>query len=141
MPRMRRDTEEIRARLAGTGQRVTAARVQVLAALEQADRALSHPEIESRLGAAGPDRVTLYRVLDWLVGQGLAHRASGSDRVWRFSIAGGSHERHGHFECSRCGKVVCLDKLRTDKLPLKMPRGYRPDEVGLTVRGRCARCA
>jgi Fur family transcriptional regulator, ferric uptake regulator len=130
-----------RARLATTGQRVTSARVQVLALLEKADRALSHPEIESRLGPGRPDRVTLYRVLDWLVGQGLAHRASGADRVWRFAVAGGRHEKHGHFECSRCGRVVCLDELRIDKLALKVPRGFRPDEVGLTVRGRCARCA
>ena len=138
---MRHDTEATRARLASTGQRVTSARVQVLAALERADRALSHPELESRLGSGAPDRVTLYRVLDWLVGQGLAHRAAGSDRVWRFSIAGAGHGTHGHFECSRCGKVVCLDKLRTDTLAVKVPRGFRPDEVGLTVRGRCAQCA
>jgi Fur family transcriptional regulator, ferric uptake regulator len=137
----RLDSAATRARVATTGQRVTSARVQVLALLEKADRALSHPEIESRLGQGSPDRVTLYRVLDWLVGHGLAHRASGADRVWRFSVAGGRHEKHGHFECSRCGKVVCLDELRTDKLALKVPRGYRPDEIGLTVRGRCAQCA
>ncbi|MGH8687373.1 MAG: Fur family transcriptional regulator [Burkholderiales bacterium] len=137
----RHDSAATRARLETTGERVTSARVQVLAALEKADQALSHPELESRLGPERPDRVTLYRVLDWLVGQGLAHRASGADRVWRFTVAGGKHEKHGHFECSRCGKVVCLDDLRTDKLALKVPRGFRPDEVGLTVRGRCAQCA
>ena len=63
-----------RERIQGTGARMTAPRVQVLAAMLAAKRVLSHHDIESMFGAARLDRVTLYRVLDWLVEQGLAHR-------------------------------------------------------------------
>jgi Fur family ferric uptake transcriptional regulator len=135
------DIDAARGRLEATGRRVTDARVRVLAVLAQADGALSHLEIESRVGRSPLDRVTLYRVLEWLVDEGLAHRSSGADRVWRFAVVGGRHDAHAHFECDQCGRVVCLDSLRTDRLPLKVPRGYRPERVGVTVRGRCAHCA
>ena len=81
-------TERARAALRATGERVTPARLRVYAALLDSAQALSHHELESALGTVEPvDRVTLYRVLDWLVEQGLAHRVAGIDRVWRFSTA------------------------------------------------------
>lgn len=144
MPSMARklDTASAKQRLKeATGKRVTAPRAKVLALLTASDRALSHVEIEAALGAEALDRVTLYRVLDWLVKEGLAHRLSGSDRVWRFSIAGKRHVGHAHFECNTCGKVLCLDEVRTAKLSMPVPRGYRAEEVGVIVRGRCPRCS
>jgi len=130
-----------RERIRTTGARMTAPRVQVLAAMHAANQVLSHHDIEDRLGSARLDRVTLYRVLDWLVEQGLAHRVAGADRVWRFSVTGEAHETHAHFQCSRCGKVLCLEELSARKLAVQLPRGCRPERTELTVTGRCARCA
>ena len=80
-------TPSARAQLRATGVRITPARAAVFKLLHESERALSHQEIESGLGRANPlDRVTVYRVLDWLVEQGLAHKVAGLDRVWRFSI-------------------------------------------------------
>ena len=129
-----------RERIRGTGARMTAPRVQVLAAMLAAHRVLSHHDIEDMLGAARLDRVTLYRVLDWLVEEGLAHRIAGPDRVWRFSVTGEAHETHAHFQCSRCGKVMCLDELSARKLAVQLPRGCRPERMELTVTGLCAQC-
>jgi len=131
-----------RARLRATGERITPARLAVFAALLEARRALSHHEIESALGAGHPvDRVTLYRVLEWLVAQGLAHRIAGLDRVWRFGLADrdprGKHDGHAHFQCHRCGKVVCLADVTTRRVPV--PRGFRSEAV--EVKGLCAECA
>lgn len=131
-----RPAELARERLRGTGERVTPSRVRVLAALQQSDSTLSHHELETRL--APIDRVTLYRVLDWLVEHGIAHRVSGNDRVWRFGIAGPAHDGHAHFQCSACGKVLCLSASPTRSVPV--PRGYRPEAVELTVKGLCAQC-
>jgi Fur family ferric uptake transcriptional regulator len=132
-------TERARSALRATGERVTPARLRVYVALLDSARALSHHELESALGAGVPvDRVTLYRVLDWLVEQGLAHRVAGIDRVWRFSVAHESHAGHAHFQCNQCGKVVCLGEAATSRVPL--PRGFRPEAVELTVKGRCAEC-
>ena len=119
---------------------MTAPRMQVLAAMLAANRVLSHHDIENMLGAARLDRVTLYRVLDWLVAQGLAHRIAGPDRVWRFSVTGEAHETHAHFQCNRCGRVLCLDELSARKVPLRLPAGCRPERMELTVTGVCAEC-
>jgi Fur family ferric uptake transcriptional regulator len=130
----------VRAQLRATGERITPARAAVFALLHGSGRALSHQEIEAGLSDANPlDRVTVYRVLEWLVEQGLAHKVAGLDRIWRFSIAREAHNRHAHFLCSGCGKVVCLAEIATRRVPL--PRGFRSERVEVTVKGRCAECA
>ncbi len=124
-----------------TGARITRPRVEILAVLLAAERTLSHHELASRInGALGIDRVTVYRVLDWLSEKGLAHKISGADRVWRYNAAERAHPAsHAHFECERCGSVICLDALGA-KPRIRVPRGYVSREVALTVKGICAAC-
>jgi Fur family ferric uptake transcriptional regulator len=132
-------TERAHSALRATGERVTPARLRVYSALLGSARALSHHDLESALGPASPrrfDRVTLYRVLDWLVELGLAQRVAGIDRVWRFSIA--REPSRAQFQCNRCGKVVPLGETPARSVPL--PRGFRSECVELTVKGRCAEC-
>lgn len=125
-----------------TGARTTRPRVEVLAVLLAAERALSHHEIEARInGASGIDRVTVYRVLDWLSEQGLAHRIAGADRVWRYNAAEHAHAAsHAHFQCERCGTVICLE-ANAGKVRVRVPRGFVSRDVALTVKGWCADCA
>ncbi len=118
------------------GGRVTAQRVAVLEALLAAGHAISQPELDARFGDL--DRVTIYRVLDWLESKGLVHRLTGDDRVWRFS-AGSDGPQHVHFQCQACGRVECLEEEQPPRL--KLPPGYRAERVELVVRGRCADCA
>ena len=57
------------------GERVTSARTYILAMLLSERRVVTHHEIEERLkGKRRFDRVTLYRVLEWLNEKGLVHR-------------------------------------------------------------------
>ena len=152
--------EGTRTRVRAAGLRATNARIRVLAALGAAGDLLSHHDLERALGqgsgSGGIDRVTLYRVLDSLVAAGLAHRVAGGDRIWRFgctpdaesaAISGVSsgtvreaHQRHAHFQCSDCGKIVCLREMPAARRALRVPRGYRPETVELTVKGRCPGC-
>lgn len=127
-------------RVRQTGERVTPARVRVLAALLGAREPVSHPSLERRLESARLDRVTLYRVLDWLVSRGLAQRIASADRAWRFTAAEGRHDAHAHFHCRRCGKVLCLQGVRAPRLPASVPRGFRADGIEVTVRGLCRGC-
>lgn len=137
----RKQAEQVAAaRVRKTGDRVTAARVRVLAALLKRSEAVSHHELEGMLAPESIDRVTLYRVLDWLVEQGLAHRISGADRAWRFSATDRRHDAHAHFHCNRCGKVLCLEEVKTRRLPTDVPRGYRAEAMEVTVKGICAGC-
>jgi len=132
--------------LARSGARTTRTRIEVLATLLAAREALPHHEIAKRLKRRHDvDRVTLYRVLEWLTARGLAHRRAGEDRVWRFAAAraaGTVHAPavpHAHFECSQCGKIVCLETAPLPAIPV--PAGFRRREVEVTVKGSCAECA
>lgn len=126
-----------------TGARLTRQRVEVLAVLLAARRALTHHEVEKLVNrGAGMDRVTVYRVLEWLTSRGLAHKIAGDDRVWRFNAAGdapGRAHAHAHFKCNGCGEVICLDGVRAAH-GIRLPSGYRSQEVELTVKGLCVEC-
>jgi Fur family ferric uptake transcriptional regulator len=156
--------------------RVTQARVKVLAALLGANRAFSHHEVQDRF--ADMDRVTLYRALDCLIEAGLAHKIAGDDRIFRYSagtdhanqrdashdVFENSRHQHGHFKCTRCAKVFCLDKkvdavVASGDMPQTanhqfalyqqlqseiqkvLGEGFRSHDIELTVKGWCADCA
>jgi Fur family transcriptional regulator, ferric uptake regulator len=130
------------ARLAQLNERVTAPRVAVLTALLAAKRPLSHQEVEQAVAQAA-DRVTIYRVLDWLVSQGLAHRMAGEDRMFRYAAGQSNHGAHGHFSCAVCGTVQCLGNApQLAQLAAGLlPQGAQGEKVELNISGRCARCA
>jgi Fur family ferric uptake transcriptional regulator len=136
----RADPAGAQALLARRGARATRARVDVLAVLLGSREALSHHDVERRLTRGHDiDRVTLYRVLEWLTAQGLAHKVASDVRIWRFSAAGhGGEGAHAHFQCSDCGRVVCLEQARIPAIPL--PEGFLRAEVDITVKGTCDAC-
>jgi Fur family ferric uptake transcriptional regulator len=139
--------------------RGTGARVKVLAALLGADRAFSHQDVQDTL--ADMDRVTLYRALDCLTDAGLAHKIAGDDRVFRYSAGAehgaappqgpkgqqqAPHHQHGHFKCTRCARVFCLDSigeagLLQDALRETLGKGFQSHDIEFTIKGWCADCA
>ena len=122
------------------GARATPARVRVLRLLREAPAPLSHAEIEVRLGDMAIDRVTLHRVLDWLVDSGLAHKSADAGRVFRFSAASvGEHATHVHFRCELCGGVYCLDA--SPPVVPELPPGFSLTRMDFDLRGTCARCS
>lgn len=134
----------IQSAIRAAGARVTPARVRVLCALRAAHSAQSHAEIEEALAQqAHPaiDRVTLYRVLDWLCSAGLALKAADARGVFRFSAAQPNveHAEHVHFRCTGCGGVFCLKS--PPPRPPALPRGFRLAAMALDIRGECPRCA
>ena len=139
------------AAIRATGERLTQPRIAVLACLLASGSANSHLDVAGMLADHhAVDRVTVYRVLEWLVNLGIAHRIAGDDRVWRFMVSTqaasaksaplGQHGHHAHFTCQTCGQTFCLDKA-TPKIDVKLPKGFRTSEIDLVVRGRCAACA
>ena len=137
--------------------RITPARVNVLAALLSAERAFSHQDVQDAL--AGMDRVTLYRALDCLTDAGLAHKIAGDDRVFRYSAGADhghamasehhltpQHHQHGHFKCTRCAKVFCLDRLGDpaalhNALQQTLGAGFQSHDIEFIIKGWCAGCA
>jgi Fur family transcriptional regulator, ferric uptake regulator len=124
------------------GARVTQPRISVLTTLLAAPRALTHHEVERRVRRTLPiDRVTVYRVLEWLVANQLAHRIPGDDRVWRFNATADEHaDKHAHFKCSDCRRVICLEDVAAPR-HVSLPAGYRSQRVEITVQGLCAACS
>ena len=123
-----------------TGARATPARIRVLQLLREAPAALTHNEIELALGEQALDRVTLYRVLDWLVESGLAHKNTDAHRVFRFSAAAaGEHTTHIHFRCEHCGGVFCLDAA-PPAAPI-LPSGFSLSRMDFDLRGCCSTCS
>ncbi|MFC7516284.1 Fur family transcriptional regulator [Herbaspirillum sp. GCM10030257] len=132
--------------------RLTSARVKVLAALLDAERAFSHQDMQDAF--TDMDRVTLYRALDCLTDAGLAHKIAGDDRVFRYS-AGAEHgaqgdatphHQHGHFKCTRCARVFCLDSiaeagLLRNALEESLGKGFQSHDIEFTIKGWCADCA
>jgi Fur family ferric uptake transcriptional regulator len=125
--------------ISALGERATTARVRTLEVLLRAPRPLAHAEVESELSRHGPvERVTLYRVLDWLVDRRLAHKIEGYDRVWRFN-ASSSDTAHAHFHCRKCRGVYCLTEV-TPAIVVALPAGFTFDEAELSLRGACPAC-
>lgn len=124
------------------GQRCTPARVRVLGTLLACTGVLSHHDIDAAAGKPRIDKVTLYRVLDWLVEHGLAHKVVGEDRVWRFSAndTRAAAHRHAHFQCNSCEKVVCLEGVPVST-KVKVPTGFKTEQAELTIRGVCDKCS
>jgi len=129
-----------------TPDRLTQPRVAVLACLLSLDHAASHFDVAQALAKHHPiDRVTVYRVLEWLVDVGIAHRIAGDDRVWRFMVndakaSAQPHHQHAHFACKGCGQTFCLDDV-PKQLNFKLPKGFKLAEVDLKFRGLCLHCA
>jgi Fur family ferric uptake transcriptional regulator len=125
-----------------SGGRNTEARRNVLACLIAAGRALSHAQIEAQLAETDLDRVTLYRVLEWLVERSLAHRVgglSGFDRAMRFAFSRPERRSaHAHFQCVQCGTTMCLDDVAVPALPV--PGGIELQGIELAAFGYCAPC-
>jgi Fur family transcriptional regulator, ferric uptake regulator len=125
-----------------SGGRNTEARRNVLACLIAANRALSHGDIETQLAGTDLDRVTLYRVLDWLVEHALAHRVGnmgGHERAMRFAFTHPEKPNaHAHFQCTECGRTICLEDVAAPAL--NVPVGIELQGIELSAFGRCASC-
>lgn len=130
---------QVAAQIRAAGARATPARIRVLQLLRTAPYALTHHDVEAALGSPVMDRVTLYRVLDWLVESGLAHRLTDANRVFRFAVAvAGEAAMHAHFRCDRCARVFCLEGA-APQAP-ELPQGFSMSRMALDLHGCCPDC-
>ena len=121
--------------------RRTGPRVAILSALLGAGRPLTQDRIAARLGSAAPNKVTIYRVLESLLGVGLVHKAFLQERTWHFEAAGRCTESqcHPHFTCTNCGNTHCLTEV---SLPMaKNPPGFVIGHQRVQLEGLCPDCS
>ncbi|MBU3643667.1 MAG: transcriptional repressor [Candidatus Nanopelagicaceae bacterium] len=139
------------------GLKSTTSRLEVTAVLAKSSHPLTHQDILKQLPDSF-DRVTLYRVLDWLLQNEVIHRIAGEDCVWRFHLNASesrnsrysksktvsknkalTQHSHAHFQCSSCGKVFCLDNVHP-KLTNDVPADLIVDSIELNIKGKCINC-
>lgn len=115
---------------------------QVIDLLSVTGVALSADEVLERLGES-PNRVTVYRILDRLENEGIAHRVVGLNGKNYYSLCkakcsdAGHVHNHAHFQCRLCLEVSCLE------IEPSLPRhgDYQIEEQQVLLIGLCGRCS
>ena len=134
------------------GMRATRA-TRSLAALYEArpEAALSEPEVEAALAAAGVavNKVTVYRLLARFAAAGLLHKQVDAARVTRYALAAQGEEGAApRFECDDCHRQFRLSQgsakvqaALQQVLRALANAGHESLAVDIAVRGRCVGCA
>jgi Fur family ferric uptake transcriptional regulator len=89
------------------------------------------------------NRVTVYRILDRLVAEGVVERLSTGGRAAYYGLAPNEHHHpHPHFYCKACGQMDCLNPEALDIDSDAMQRTFpgRIDKVEVRVDGICKNC-
>jgi len=121
--------------------RRTGARMSVLSVLVDAGKPQSARQIASRLGPDCPDKVTIYRVLETLVGAGLVHRAFLQKRSCYYERSDRCTESqcHPHFTCVKCGGTYCLTEV-TIPMAESPYKGFTIRHQQVRLEGLCPAC-
>ena len=89
------------------------------------------------------NRVTVYRILDLLVDNGLVERINGGGRSFVYGLAPNeNHPAHPHFFCKSCGNLECLNpqSVNVDLQPMQRTFAGLIENVEVRVDGVCKNC-
>jgi Fur family zinc uptake transcriptional regulator len=125
------------------GEKLTPLRARVLGIVMQADEPLSAYEILDRMAEDGrkPAPPTVYRSLDFLIGQGLIHKIHSRNSFVACCNADEPHDAR-LFICRTCG----IAREVTHPLPDRevageaMDLGFEAERVVVEVEGLCRDC-
>ena len=130
--------------LRGADLELTDNRLRVLEVVGSNNYPLPAADIYATVARSGRiNRVTVYRILDLLVEQGLVERISTGGRAFYYGLAPNDHHRpHPHFYCLRCGRMDCLnpESMDVDAEALLKTFPGRIDKVEVRVDGVCRNC-
>jgi Fur family ferric uptake transcriptional regulator len=119
-------------------------RQRVLEVIGDSSRPLSAQQIFDTLNPnENINRVTVYRILDLLVDNGLVSRISGGGRSFVYGPAPNeNHPAHPHFYCKSCGNLECLNplSLNVDLHPMQRTFTGLIENVEVRVDGVCKNC-
>ena len=105
--------------------------------------ATSLTEIEK--GLAPVDRTTVYRTLKTFEEYCLVHSIDDGTGASKYALCkeecdeSPHHDLHVHFYCNVCEETFCLPKTLIPVVTL--PRGFKPEEMSLVMKGICERCS
>lgn len=130
--------------LEASGLGTTPNRLKVLEIIGNNNSPLSAQEIHHTLKRTqAVNRVTVYRVLDLLVTNGLIDRIIGGGRSFHYGLAANeNHEPHPHFYCRECGNMECLnpESMHVDMEPIRRTFPGRVEGMQVRLEGVCKNC-
>ncbi|MBQ3814313.1 MAG: transcriptional repressor [Bacteroidales bacterium] len=123
------------------GVKVTANRLLIAQALEEAGRPLSMTELEERLETI--DKSNVFRALTAFREAHLVHALEDAGEGVRYELCLSHHEDedddvHVHFYCIKCHRTFCLHEVPVP--PVTVPEEYVPESVSYLVKGICPAC-
>ena len=124
------------------GLRITAMRLLVLEQLLLQQTPSGLNALQTALPRA--DRVTIYRTLKTFSENGIVHPIENGTAEVKYALckafctASKHLDKHPHFHCQKCQRIICLETLQVPELAY--PKGYQAQEVSVTVKGICANC-
>lgn len=121
--------------------KLTGSRRAILEVLLKANRPQAADEIVQAMGKSGPNRVTVYRALESMVGAGIVHRAfvDGRSRYYEPADKCTEHQCHPHFVCTDCGQSRCLPET-TVPMARNAPAGFVIRRQQVRLEGTCPEC-
>ncbi|MBM1174452.1 Fur family transcriptional regulator [Microvirga arabica] len=123
------------------GVRLTPIRRRVLEVLLNSAKPLGAYDLADALVSQGRRMapITVYRALDFLIEQGLAHRLASRNA---YIASTGSHGTAAFLICEACGEateIACPNVAETVRRVLTA-QGYQPLARALEITGRCPHC-
>jgi Fur family zinc uptake transcriptional regulator len=123
------------------GVRLTPIRRRVLEVLLAAAKPLGAYDLADALVSQGRRMapITVYRALDFLIEQGLAHRLASRNA---YIASTGGHGTPAFLICEDCGEateITCTDVAETVRRVLTA-QGYQPLDRALEITGQCPHC-
>ncbi|MBJ6124064.1 Fur family transcriptional regulator [Microvirga splendida] len=137
----RRTLAEAEALCRARGVRLTPIRRRVFEMLLGSPKPLGAYDLADALASQGRRMapITVYRALDFLIEQGLAHRLASRNA---YIASTGSRETPAFLVCDGCGEateITCQEVAATVRRVLSA-QGYKPLARALEITGRCVHC-
>jgi Fur family peroxide stress response transcriptional regulator len=123
------------------GLRLTRQRRAILEALAGRDDHPTADQLYEEVRHTLPEvsRTTVYRVLEMLVGIGMARNVGHPGPALRYEA---TSARHHHLFCRRCGALTDIVAPALDDLPLPAARGlrFKIEDYSVQFTGTCNEC-
>jgi Fur family zinc uptake transcriptional regulator len=127
-----------------SGARLTPIRRHVYEALHESHRPLGAYDLAEVLSPKGRRLapITVYRALDFLIEQGLAHRLASKNAYIASANAPETHDTVAFLICESCGSVdeVSSQEFSASVAELLARKSFRPKDKVLEISGQCIEC-
>ncbi len=135
------DTSNVYAMLRANGQRITAAKQQILDVfLNNQDRMLSIADVAALLeGRYTIDNATIYRNIQKFMKIGLLESLNDEQGVNRYTLF--EKEHHHYLICTGCGKMIKIPCMTGYWKTHVRESGFEETHHKLEVYGKCTQCA